>query len=167
MVKVNHFNMEVERKSQLICDELNINYLMNWQLKSITLFREAIVLSHGKIWELFPSSKTPPPPLHGKFVMTFNHYIPVSNFRHLIYFSYIFLNESFINSPKLIIWSQFWNVWTHFFMHIPICKNLPRQRNYYTIFLCFGQRFWGTWFQCFCHFHTLHHTTTLFSSSIY
>ena len=35
----------------------------------------------------------------------------------------IFLNESFINSPKLIILSQFWNILTTFFYNVRILKS--------------------------------------------
>ena len=51
-----------------------------------------------------------------KCLMIFNYYIAVIIFLifwHLIYFwnlSYIFLNESFIGSAKLIIWSKIWNI---------------------------------------------------------
>ena len=62
---------------------------------------------------------TDPPPV-GKFLMIYNHYIPVTYSTiflalHLFFKPVLhFLNESFIDSPKLIIWSQFWNIQTTF-----------------------------------------------------
>ena len=52
--------------------------------------------------------------------MTYNHYIPVKSstifLAHNLFLKPVlhFLNESFIDSPKLIIWSEFWNIWTTF-----------------------------------------------------